>query len=139
VTVSQEGGQQDAGGQGAWLDMSRYPDTDPDTVLSSDDHSLLTTSLAVDDAELPDSVWEHMLAVVVGSDAAEPTDDPAADDDPDTEVAAYDDDATWTADLEHTLGLDDHAVADPAGDPHGTGDDPAGVDDGHPGAEGDTL
>ena len=48
--------------------MSRYPDTDPDTVLSSDDHSLLTTSLAVDDAELPDAVWEHMLAVVVGDD-----------------------------------------------------------------------
>ena len=66
MTVSQEGGPQDAGGQGAWLDMSRYPDTDPETVLSSDEHSLLTTSLAVDDAELPDAVWEHMLAVVVG-------------------------------------------------------------------------
>ncbi len=88
---------QGAGGQGAWLDMSRYPDTDPDTVLSSDDHSLLTASLAVDDAELPDAVWEHMLAVVVGDvpedgdgevdaatgspeDAADdPTADPAAD------------------------------------------------------------
>jgi hypothetical protein len=89
VTVSQEGGQQDAGGQGAWLDMSRYPDTDPDTVLSPDDHSLLTTSLAVDDAELPDSVWEHMLAVVVGDvpgdgdgevdDASGPPEDPADD------------------------------------------------------------
>jgi hypothetical protein len=96
VSVSQEGGQQDAGGPGAWLDMSRYPDTDPDTVLSSDDHSLLTTSLAVDDAALPDAVWEHMLAVVVGDvpgdadgevdaigtadePADEPADDPAAD------------------------------------------------------------
>jgi len=122
-----------------WLDMSRFPDHDPDTVLTGDQHALLTSALTVDDTALPDAVWEHMLAVVVGSDDTEPTDDPAAGDDPDTDVAAYDDDATWTADLEHPLGLDDHAVADPAGDPHATGDDPAGVDDGHPGAEGDTL
>jgi hypothetical protein len=122
-----------------WLDMSRFPDHDPDTVLTGDQHALLTSALTVDDTALPAAVWEHMLAVVVGSDAAEPTDDLAAGDDPDTEVAAYDDDATWTADLEHTLGPDDHAVADPADDLHGTGDDPAGVDDGHPGAEGDTL
>jgi hypothetical protein len=110
VTVSQEGGPQDAGGQGAWLDMSRYPDTDPDTVLSSDDHSLLTTSLAVDDAELPDSVWEHMLAVVVGDvpedgdgeiDATGTTDEPG--DDPAADV------------------IDEHAAHD-AGDP---GNDPA--------------
>jgi len=110
VTVSQEGGPQDAGGQGAWLDMSRYPDTDPDAVLSSDDHSLLTTSLAVDDAELPDSVWEHMLAVVVGDvpenadgevDATGTTDEPGDD---------------HAADV-----IDEHAAHD-AGDP---GDDPA--------------
>lgn len=122
-----------------WLDMSRFPDHDPDTVLSGAQHALLTSALTVDDTALPDAVWEHMLAVVVGSDAAEPTDDPAAGDDPDTDVAAYDDDATWTADLQHTVGLDDHAVADPADDPHGAGDDPAVIDDGHPGAEDDTL
>lgn len=127
MTVSQEGGQQEggqqeAGGPGAWLDMSRYPDTDPDTVLSSDDHSLLTTSLAVDDAELPDAVWEHMLAVVVGDvpedgevDAAtgspeDPADDPA--DDP-------------AADPAEGV-VDEHAAHD-AGDP---GDDPATHDDG---------
>jgi hypothetical protein len=122
VSVSQEGGQQDAGGQGAWLDMSRYPDTDPDAVLSSDDHGLLTTSLAVDDAELPDAVWEHMLAVVVGdvpedgevdaTGTTEPVEDPA--DDPAADV------------------VDEHAAQD-AGDP---GDDPAvhdaaAHDDGH--------
>ncbi|WP_433030546.1 hypothetical protein [Actinomycetospora sp. CA-053990] len=114
MTASQEGGQQDAGGPGVWLDMSRYPDTDPDTVLSSDDHSLLTTSLAVDDAELPDSVWEHMLAVVVGdvpedgeveaTATTEPVEDPA--DDPAADV------------------VDEHAAHD-AGD---AGDDPAAHD-----------
>ena len=117
MTVSQEGGPQDAGGQGAWLDMSRYPDTDPDTVLSSDDHSLLTTSLAVDDAELPDAVWEHMLAVVVGDvpedgdgevDATGTTEDP-----PTTRPTTPP--PTW---------CDEHAAHD-AGDP---GDDPGAHD-----------
>jgi hypothetical protein len=121
-----------------WLDMSRFPDHDPDTVLSGDQHALLTSALTVDDTTLPDAVWEHMLAVVVGGDAAEPTDDPAVDDDPDADATAFDDDASWTADLEHTLGLDDHAVADPAADHHGTGDDPTGAEDAHPGGEGGT-
>jgi hypothetical protein len=109
VTVSQEGGQQDAGGQGAWLDMSRYPDTDPDTVLSSDDHSLLTTSLAVDDAELPDSVWEHMLAVVVG--------DVPEDGDVDPATGSPEDPADDPANAV----VDEHPAPD-ADDP---GDDPA--------------
>lgn len=117
-----------------WLDMSRFPDHDPDTVLSGDQHALLTSALTVDDTSLPDAVWEHMLAVVVGDDAADPLDDQAVDD-PDADVAAFDD-ATWTADLEHTLGLDDHAVADPADDHHGAGDDPAGAEHGPAGGEG---
>lgn len=121
-----------------WLDMSRFPDHDPDTVLSGDQHALLTSALTVDDTALPDAVWEHMLAVVVGGDDADPADDPVSGDDPDTDVAAYDDDATWTADLEHTLGLDHHAVADPADDHHGAGDDPALTEDGHAGGEGGT-
>jgi hypothetical protein len=115
VSVSQEGGQQDAGGQDAWLDMSRYPDTDPDTVLSSDEHSLLTTSLAVDDAELPDAVWEHMLAVVAGD--AEPADDDPTDD-ASTEPA--DDGDAWTDDVvtdeardTHDPGVDDPGTAEP--------------------------
>ena len=121
MTVSQEGGQQGAGGQGAWLDMSRYPDTDPDTVLSSDDHSLLTTSLAVDDAELPDAVWEHMLAVVVGDvpgegdgevDAATGSPEDAADDPAADVVDAHS--APDTGDPG-----DDPAVHDPA--PHDDG------------------
>jgi hypothetical protein len=89
--------------------MSRYPDTDPDTVLSSDDHGLLTTSLAVDDAELPDSVWEHMLAVVVG--------DVPEDGDVDPGTGAPEDPADDPA----AEVIDEHAVPD-AGDP---GDDPA--------------
>jgi hypothetical protein len=121
-----------------WLDMSRFPDHDPDTVLSGDQHALLTSALTVDDTTLPDAVWEHMLAVVVSGDDADTADDAAPADDPDTDLTA-DDDAAWTADLEHTVGFDDHAVADPADDHHATGDDPAGVDDGHPGGEGGTL
>jgi hypothetical protein len=121
VTVSQEGGQQDAGGQGPWLDMSRYPDTDPDTVLSSDDHSLLTTSLAVDDAELPDSVWEHMLAVVVG-------DVPG---DGDGEVDAATGSPEGPADDPADEVVDEHPapdIADPGDDP--AVHDPAPHDDG---------
>jgi hypothetical protein len=122
-----------------WLDMSRFPDHDPDTVLTGDQHALLTSALTVDDTSLPDAVWEHMLAVVVGDaedPAADPPDDSAVDD-PDADVAGFDDDATWTADLEHTLGLDDHAVADPS-DHQGAGDDPTGAEDGHAGGEGGT-
>ncbi|MFC5137307.1 hypothetical protein ACFPK1_03635 [Actinomycetospora rhizophila] len=102
---------QEAGGQGLdhWLDMSRYPDTDPDTVLSPDDQGLLTSALAVDDGALPDSVWEHMLAVVTGGDVA----DDAADD-PVGEDPAPDDpaDDAWAADPGHDV----HDPADPAVD-----------------------
>lgn len=117
MTVSQEGGQQEAGGQGAWLDMSRYPDTDPDTVLSSDHQSLLTTSLAVDDGELPDAVWEHMLAVVVG----EVPEDGDGEVDPATGSPedAADDPADDPADV-----VEEHPAHD-AGDP---GDDPGAHD-----------
>ena len=106
---------QEAGGPG-WLDMSRYPDTDPDTVLSSDDHSLLTTSLAVDDTELPDSVWEHMLAVVVGDPDAGVVDasaEPQADGD------------DWSDGADGVVA--EHHAEDPADDPaaHDPGHDPA--------------
>lgn len=117
---------QGAGGPdgSTWLDMSRYPDTDPDTVLSGDDQGLLTSALAVDDAELPDAVWEHMLAVVTG-DAG---DDPAAGDgadDPGADPAdpADDDPAAWAADP----ALDEHAHDDPA--VHDLHDGPDGWDD----------
>ena len=126
MTVSQEGGQQeesqqDAGGQGAWLDMSRYPDTDPDTVLSSDDHSLLTTSLAVDDAELPDSVWEHMLAVVVGDVSGDG--DGAVDAGAASPEDPADDPVDPAADV-----VDEHDAGDPGDDP--AVHDPAPHDDG---------
>ena len=120
MTASQEGGQQDAGGQGAWLDMSRYPDTDPDTVLSSDDHSLLTTSLAVDDAELPDSVWEHMLAVVVG--------DVPGDGEADAATGSPDDPADDPVDDPAADVVDAHDAGDPGDDP--AVHDPAPHDDG---------
>ena len=120
MTVSQEGSQQDAGGRGAWLDMSRYPDTDPDTVLSSDDHSLLTTSLAVDDAELPDSVWEHMLAVVVG--------DVPGDGEADAATGSPDDPADDPVDDPAADVVDAHDAGDPGDDP--AGHDPAPHDDG---------
>ena len=99
---------QDAGGP--WLDMSRYPDTDPDAVLSPDDQGVLTSALAVDDAELPDSVWEHMLAVVTGEavDDADPTDDPG--DEPAADDPALDGD--WAEDPGHDV----HDPADPGVD-----------------------
>lgn len=110
---------QEAGGAGqdVWLDMSRYPDTDPDTDLTGEEQDLLSTSLAVDDAELPDAVWEHMLAVVTGSDEALVEDDPVTEDGADP---AADDPGTWDADP----ALDVH---------HDPGDDPA--DPGDPGAD----
>ena len=101
MTTPHEAG---AGPEG-WLDMSRYPDTDPDTALTGQEQDLLSTSLAVDDAELPDAVWEHMLAVVTGADdgtdadadaeaeAGTEPDDPAADAwaiDGDTDPAPHD-------------------------------------------------
>lgn len=123
MTAPHPGGAPDA----AWLDMSRYPDTDPDTALSGDEQGLLTSALAVDDGALPDAVWEHMLAVVTG-DAGEdpgvddPTDDPTADD-----PADADDPAAWSAEP----ALDEHGHDDPGAhdthDGHGDWDaaDPA--------------
>ncbi|MHC1562971.1 hypothetical protein ACR9E3_28765 [Actinomycetospora sp. C-140] len=118
---------QEAGGAGSdtWLDMSRYPDTDPDAVLSPDQHELLSSSLAVDDAALPDAVWEHMLAVVTGDPAGDDATDGA--DDPDAAAGADDpavDDA-WSEDLARAFGLSDEH--DPGG--HDPGED--GVHDGH--------
>ncbi|GLZ44909.1 hypothetical protein Acsp06_10940 [Actinomycetospora sp. NBRC 106375] len=119
---------QEAGGAGSatWLDMSRYPDTDPDTVLSPDQHELLSSSLAVDDAALPDSVWEHMLAVVAG----DPADDDATDG-ADPDAAAGDDDPAvddaWSEDLARAFGLSDdhdpggHDAVDPGTDAHDDG------------------
>ncbi|GAA4881956.1 hypothetical protein [Actinomycetospora straminea] len=108
MTAPQGAGGPDA----AWLDMSRYPDTDPDTVLSGDEQGLLTSALAVDDGALPDAVWEHMLAVVTGEAGEDPAvDDPAADDPADT-----DDPAAWSAEP----ALDEHGHDDPgAPDTHG--------------------
>ncbi|GAA4907739.1 hypothetical protein EV188_107170 [Actinomycetospora succinea] len=102
---------------GPWLDMSRYPDTDPDTVLSPGDQDLLTSALAVDDSGLPDSVWEHMLAVVTGEDPAEDADEPGTDggvDDPALDPA---DDAGWGEDPAH-----DQAHDDPGGHDDGIHD-----------------
>ena len=58
--------------------MSRYPDTDPDAALTGEEQDLLSSSLAVDDAELPDAVREHMLAVVTGADDTDRTPRPTA-------------------------------------------------------------
>lgn len=115
MTAPQEAG--DSGSE-LWLDMSRYPDTDPDAVLSPDQHNLLTDALAVDDTALPDAVFEHMLAVVTGdttdddhSDATDPEGDVGVDDD----VLAVDDaEQTWSEDLAHAFGLDPDPAADPA-------------------------
>ena len=125
---------QGAGGAGPeiWLDMSRYPDTDPDSALTGEEQDLLRSSLAVDDLELPDAVWEHMLAVVTGSDeadGAEGTDgtdgtDPGADD-----AAGWDADPAPDVHADHdpALGPALGPALDPALDP---ADDPAGHDDG---------
>ena len=108
-----------AGPEG-WLDMSRYPDTDPDTALTGQEQDLLSTSLTVDDTELPDAVWEHMLAVVTGTDGADA--DVEADTGPGTDP---DDPAvdTWAIDGDAEPGPPDD---DPAFD---AGDDPGHVDD----------
>jgi hypothetical protein len=108
---------QEAGGSGSelWLDMSRYPDTDPDTVLTADQHGLLTDALAVDDASLPDAVFEAMLAVVTGDTA----DDDTADDDTADDLSGDTGDVAWSDDPAHAFGTDHHAdpVDDPAHDP----------------------
>ena len=112
----------EAGGAGpdVWLDMSRYPDTDPDTALTGQEQDLLSTSLAVDDTELPDAVWEHMLAVATGADDG-------TDAEADTETGADPDDPAadaWAID----------GAAEPAPHDHDPGfdavDDPVGHDDG---------
>jgi hypothetical protein len=107
-----------AGPEG-WLDMSRYPDTDPDTALTGQEQDLLSTSLAVDDTELPDAVWEHMLAVVTGADGA----DADVDADTETETGTDPDDPaveTWAIDGD----------AEPGPHEDDPGDDPVGhVDD----------
>lgn len=137
---------QEAGGAGpdTWLDMSRYPDTDPDAVLSPDQHELLSSSLAVDDTALPDAVWEHMLAVVTGDaapDDTDDTDDTDTADDPDAavdDVTAVDDEHAWSEELARALGLSDghDAGAHDAG-AHDLGghDDPADHH-GHDGLDG---
>jgi hypothetical protein len=128
VTVSQEGGQHEAGGSDVWLDMSRYPDTDPDTVLSSDDHSLLTTSLAVDDAELPDSVWEHMLAVVVGDVPGDGDEDGDGDGEVDAAIGSSEGPADDPVDDPAADVVDERDPGDPGDDP--AVHDPAPHDDG---------
>jgi len=114
VTTPHEAG---AGPEG-WLDMSRYPDTDPDTALTGQEQDLLSTSLAVDDTELPDAVWEHMLAVVTGADDG-------TDAEADAETGTEPDDPavdTWAIDGDTEPGPDDL-------DPDDAGDDPGHVDD----------
>ncbi|MEJ2888561.1 hypothetical protein [Actinomycetospora aeridis] len=111
MTAPQEAG-------GPWLDMSRYPDTDPDAVLSPADQGLLTSALAVDEGELPDSVWEHMLAVVTGDtgDDSDDTDETA----PDDPAADPLDDGGWGDDPAHTVEAHDpdDPLADPVHDSH---------------------
>jgi hypothetical protein len=117
VTAPHEAG---AGPEG-WLDMSRYPDTDPDTALTGQEQDLLSTSLAVDDSELPDAVWEHMLAVVTGADPGDGTDtDVEADPETGTDDPAVD---TWAIDGGAEPRPHDD---DPAFD---AGEDPGHVDD----------
>lgn len=134
MTAPHEAGGSGSGSEwGLWLDMSRFPDTDPDAVLTPDQHGLLTDALAVDDASLPDSVFEAMLAVVTGDTAEDDTADDGTADDPsgDDDVLAADDD-TWTEDLAHAFGPDEHA--DPAEDPaHDAGHEPDPGHDGHGG------
>ncbi|PVZ09956.1 hypothetical protein [Actinomycetospora cinnamomea] len=109
---------QGAGGAGrdVWLDMSRYPDTDPDAVLTGAEQDLLSSSLTVDDGELPDAVWEHMLAVVTGPDAgaddADDADDGDATDPPGDAPAGWDADPT----------VEVHDDGDPGGEPAELGD-----------------
>jgi len=105
VTAPHEAGA----GPDVWLDMSRYPDTDPDTALTGEEQDLLSASLAVDDAELPDAVWEHMLAVVTGTDGTD-ADDTDAGTETDPADPASDD---WAGGGWDT----DPALHDPADDP----------------------
>lgn len=106
-----------------WLDMSAFGDQDPDTVLTTDQHGLLTTALAVDDGDLPDAVWEHMLATVVGGDDTGSLD---AEDPVDAGVEADPDvDTIWSDDLEHSFaadGAEGSDGTDPVDEHHEAGD-----------------
>jgi hypothetical protein len=119
VTAPQEAGGAAGHEADTWLDMSRYPDTDPDAVLSPGDHDLLSSSLAVDDGALPDAVWEHMLAVVTGEpDPADDVDAEGGDGaDATDDVLADGGEHAWSDDLAHAFGPDADAGvhdADPA-------------------------
>jgi hypothetical protein len=137
VTAPQEAGGAAGHEAGPWLDMSRYPDTDPDAALDPGEHDLLSSSLAVDDGALPDAVWEHMLAVVTGE--PDPADDgeggDGADATDDDVLAADGGEHGWSDDLDHAFGLESdpgvHDVdpADPAPE-HGHGAWDAGWDGG---------
>jgi hypothetical protein len=112
--------------------MSRYPDTDPATVLSPDDQGLLTSALAVDQSGLPDSVWEHMLAVVTG-EPVDDGDDGAPDDDLAVDGA---DDVGWVEDPAH----EPHDLTDPdPGDPAGYDPFPGGHDGDHHDGDGGAV
>lgn len=89
---------------GPWLDMSAFPDTDPDDVVSHDQHEHLRSALSVDPAALPDPVWNRLVAVAVG--------DETAGDDAEAADAEFDDDS-------HAATTDpDLLPTDPPGDHH---------------------
>ena len=121
-----------------WMDMSAYPDTDPDAVLSVAQHDLLRSALAVDGSSMPEALWEHLLSVTVGGD------DMPVEGDPDVD-AAYDggvyegdghvsdvplpDDPAHEVSVHEVSAHDDPAHDDPASGHVGTHDD--GSDSGH--------
>jgi hypothetical protein len=51
---------------GPWLDMSVYPDTDPDAVLSAEAQSEVHEALVAAAGPLPEDTWQQMIATAVG-------------------------------------------------------------------------
>ncbi|WP_238014849.1 hypothetical protein KZZ52_39875 [Dactylosporangium sp. AC04546] len=74
-----------------WLDMSVFPDLDPDTAVSPQDLAALRDGIGAPVPQLPEEDWAHLLDVAFdpGEDivdvAADGFDDPGYEDVPDVE------------------------------------------------------
>jgi hypothetical protein len=65
---------------GPWLDMSVFPASDPESVLSDDELGWLHDALTTHEWLITDDAWEQMLGVAIGDAVPDALPDPAADD-----------------------------------------------------------
>ena len=71
-----------------WLDMSVYPEADPDTVLTGDQTHLLRTLLTQPVSDVPAELWQRMLDVTWSTVAESDTGTDGDIDDPSTLASA---------------------------------------------------